>query len=248
MKEQKRNPPWDYDEIILALDFYFHCRPSIPEKGSKAIKELSDTLRALAARLGNEVTADYRNPNGVYMKLMNFKALDPQYEGAGLTSASAKDKEVFETYAADTEELSEAATVIREVISSTEPIPIIDEPEDQEHSVIEGKLLTRTHRSRERNASIIKKKKDSVLKAKGKLACEACGFDFSEVYGEHGEGFIECHHTVPVSQLHPGQSTKLSELVLLCSNCHRMVHRGKKWLSVRELRSLLNRSVLLGLG
>jgi hypothetical protein len=25
------------------------------------------------------------------------------------------------------------------------------------------------------------------------LACEACGFDFRERYGERGEGFIECH-------------------------------------------------------
>jgi predicted HNH restriction endonuclease len=28
-----------------------------------------------------------------------------------------------------------------------------------------------------------------------------CGFDFKDKYGELGEGFAECHHTIPVSEL-----------------------------------------------
>lgn len=54
-----------------------------------------------------------------------------------------------------------------------------------------------------------------------------------------GEGFIECHHTIPVSELGPGQKTKLRDLVLLCSNCHRMVHSARPWLSVEELQECL---------
>jgi hypothetical protein len=34
------------------------------------------------------------------------------------------------------------------------------------------------------------------------------------VYGELGKGFITWHHTVPVSQLLPGQMTKVSHLAL----------------------------------
>jgi 5-methylcytosine-specific restriction protein A len=174
------------------------------------------------------------------MKLMNFKALDPEYLGKGLASASRKDKEVFEAYGNDDTSLAEAALAIREGIKSTEMIPIVDEPEDILFEAVEGKLLVRTHRTRERNAAIIKKKKEAAYNATGQLVCEACGFDFKARYGERGDGFIECHHTSPVSQLKPGQKTKPSDLALLCSNCHRMVHRGKHWLTIDELKALLS--------
>jgi 5-methylcytosine-specific restriction protein A len=236
---KKRNPPWEYDEIILALALYFEHRPSTPDSNSAEISELSGTLRALASRLGNELTVDYRNTNGVHMKLMNFKALDPDYEGKGLTSASSKDREVFEAYGGDLTGLMDAAKAIREGITSREPLPITDEPDDLDYEAVEGKLLVRTHRSRERSAAITKRKKQAVMKSTGKLSCEACGFDFRDVYGERGEGFIECHHTIPVSHLRPGQRTNLRDLALLCANCHRMVHRGKRWLSLDELRALL---------
>ncbi|TCO73686.1 HNH endonuclease [Chromatocurvus halotolerans] len=239
MSEIKRNPPWDYDEIILALDFYFEHSPSIPDKQSSEVAELSSTLRKLAKRLGNAVSGDYRNPNGVYMKLMNFKSLDPAYDGAGLASASAKDREVFEAYGDDLKSLREAAAAIYDGAMSDEPIAVTDEPDDLDHEAVEGKLLIRTHRTRERNVGIINKKKEAVRKATGKLACEACGFDYEEKYGERGRSFIECHHTVPVSQLRPGQKTKLSDLVVLCANCHRMVHRGKHWLSIDELQEVV---------
>ncbi|MDP6032209.1 MAG: HNH endonuclease [Alphaproteobacteria bacterium] len=42
-----------------------------------------------------------------------------------------------------------------------------------------------------------------------------------------------------MSKLEVGERTKLSDLVLLCSNCHRMVHRKRPWLTVRELRELI---------
>ena len=86
------------------------------------------------------------------------------------------------------------------------------------------------------------RKKKQVLQTKGKLLCEVCEFDFALSYGEHGEGFIECHHTKPVSTLRKNGKTHLNDLALLCANCHRMIHRGKKWLGIDELRQLLRRS------
>ena len=35
------------------------------------------------------------------------------------------------------------------------------------------------------------------------------------------------------------KKTKLVDLVLLCSNCHRMVHRKKPWLNLEELMELI---------
>lgn len=58
-----------------------------------------------------------------------------------------------------------------------------------------------------------------------------CTFDFAKVYGALGADFIEIHHTKPVAKMKPGSKTKLSDLALLCSNCHRMAHRKREPLS-----------------
>ena len=97
----------------------------------------------------------------------------------------------------------------------------------------------RKHQSRERNRKLIESKKKSVLESEGLLACEACGFDFTAVYGVRGEGFVECHHTIPVSEMEQGAKTHVKDLALLCANCHRMIHRRAPWLEVEELRELL---------
>lgn len=69
--------------------------------------------------------------------------------------------------------------------------------------------------------------------------CKACGFDFGKTYGEWGEGFIEVHHLIPLG----GKDSKVrktnpaKDMVVLCSNCHRMVHRKKTMvLTLEELK------------
>ncbi len=45
--------------------------------------------------------------------------------------------------------------------------------------------------------------------------------------GEHGKGFIHVHHIWPLRTLDEGcQIDPVMELVLLCPNCHAMVHWG----------------------
>ena len=62
-------------------------------------------------------------------------------------------------------------------------------------------------------------------------------FVFGDRYGKLGTGFIECHHIRPLHRLLPGEKTRLSDLVLVCSKCHRMFHRADALLSVDELRA-----------
>ena len=68
-----RNPPWSRDELIVTLDFYFQHSPSIPDKSSEDIIELSAFLNRLQSKLGGEISDKFRNTNGVQMKLANFK-------------------------------------------------------------------------------------------------------------------------------------------------------------------------------
>lgn len=73
--------------------------------------------------------------------------------------------------------------------------------------------------------------------------CMACGFDFEEVYGEIGKGFIEVHHIKPLySKNEEVIVDPKTDLICLCPNCYRMVHRYKdKVLTLEELKSILNR-------
>ena len=106
-------------------------------------------------------------------------------------------------------------------------------------AVDEGDTRIGLHLERERDQAIVKAKKASVLADGNGLPCEACGFDFSKAYGEHGLRFIECHHLVPLSSLTQVRTTSLQDLALVCANCHRMIHRRKPWLSLDELRAVI---------
>ena len=102
----------------------------------------------------------------------------------------------------------------------------------------EGKEKYVRHKTRERNQEIVRQKKEKFQKQYGRLFCEVCHFDFNAIYGAQGDGFIECHHNIPLYETTDERTTKLSDLSLLCSNCHRMVHRKKEWLTVEQLKKI----------
>ena len=72
----------------------------------------------------------------------------------------------------------------------------------------------------------------------GRLPCEVpgCAFDFLAVYGEIGTGYAQVHHRRPLSDRTRPSETRLSELVVVCANCHVMIHRGGE---CRPLETLL---------
>jgi 5-methylcytosine-specific restriction endonuclease McrA len=104
----------------------------------------------------------------------------------------------------------------------------------------EGGKKRRLHLYRERNRSVISKAKALRLENDPLLRCEVCGFSFVEKYGHIGEGFIEAHHKIPLSDLKEGGHTRVEDIALLCSNCHRMIHSGDKTSTVNELQKMIN--------
>lgn len=237
----KRNAIWSRDELILALDLYMQHRTSPPGKDSPEIRELSEVLNHLGAVLRQRTCATYRNENGVYMKLMNFRRLDPDYvaEGkTGLTRGNQDEVRVWDQFSSDPARLSEVARFIRQGITEhleDEDLTGPDEPGIEEAE--EGKVATRMHRYRERDRRLVVEAKAQAMKEQGRLACAACGFDFSKRYGELGTNIIDVHHTKPVHTMEPGEKTKVADLVLLCSNCHRVVHSRRTWLSVEQVKA-----------
>ena len=235
-----RNPPWSRDELIVTLDFYLAHTPSLPGKSSPEIVELSQFLNAMQTRWQATVPDKFRNQNGVYMKLMNFRHIDPEYPATGLNRGSNQDSVVWERYASNPDELRKVSEAIRSFVASDLALSPVESVLPDEQEAEEGKVLTRLHAVRERDPSIIRRKKQQVLQHQKHLACEGCNFDFEKFYGDRGRGFIECHHTKPLSELSPqGGKTKMSDLSLLCSNCHRMVHKSRPWLSIGEIQSLV---------
>lgn len=115
-------------------------------------------------------------------------------------------------------------------------VPVAND--DDESAFPEGIRKYKLHHSLERDQAFIRHAKAKRLKDEGKLECEVCDFDFSLEYGQHGDGFIEAHHRVPVSQLDGKTRTKLEDLAFVCSNCHRMLHRGNPLPTLEELRAM----------
>jgi 5-methylcytosine-specific restriction protein A len=71
------------------------------------------------------------------------------------------------------------------------------------------------------------------------LKCKVCEFDFQEYYGKWGEGYIEVHHIQALSE-NKGNEVSVNpetDLIVLCANCHRMIHRKKGiTLTIEELK------------
>lgn len=110
---------------------------------------------------------------------------------------------------------------------------------DEDRGFPEGKAKYREHLFRERNSTVIKKAKCQFKKDNGTLYCEVCGFDFEKTYGEIGSDFIEAHHTIPISEMSTDSETRIKDLIMVCSNCHRMLHRKRPWVTKAALKSLL---------
>lgn len=102
----------------------------------------------------------------------------------------------------------------------------------------EGTILYQYHRFVECDIKRVQSLKDRV-QSKGIHNCSICGFDYYKAYGEIGRGFMECHHTLDIAQYAGDMVIGDNDFVLVCSNCHRMLHRMKKPVDKYELGQLL---------
>ncbi|MDQ1090094.1 HNH endonuclease [Siphonobacter sp. SORGH_AS_1065] len=237
-----KNPSWQRDELILALNLYFTIDYNQLSSKHPEIVKLSILINKLPIFSPEQRTHTFRNSQGVYMKLGNFVSIDPNDTRRGLPGFGKLDKEVFFEFFNKKDELLSIATTIINSINNEKLIGQINDYQkliDHDFTVREGKVMYGLHSFRERNSAIIKKKKEYVFKKENKLQCEVCEFDFVKAYGELGVGFIECHHIKPLSSLQEESITAVEDLALVCANCHRMLHRDLS-LTIEELRMRMN--------
>ncbi len=98
----------------------------------------------------------------------------------------------------------------------------------------EWKAAYTRHRHREKTLRDAKIQQE-IEGSNPSLKCEVphCGFSFVERYGQIGAHYAQVHHLQP---LHEGErKTSIKELVIVCANCHVMIHRGKENRSLETL-------------
>lgn len=232
-----KSPEWARDELILACRLVMDNGWKGMDAHDRRVVELSELLQLLPVHAEDERNEKFRDPEDVARKTHDIATRHPDHRGR-MTKGGALDSEVLRDFLTRTAVMTGTARLIRRGIADGEfqGLPPMDENELDGYSAPEGRLLLRRHVARERNRTLRKKKIAVVLQQGGTLSCEACDFDFEEVYGDRGAGYVECHHVVPLHEA--GETrTRLSDVALICANCHRMIHRCAPWPTPAELRA-----------
>ncbi len=113
-------------------------------------------------------------------------------------------------------------------------IPDINE-EYESYGGTDGKKKQRFSSYYERNPY----HRDKAIENHG-LSCMVCNFNFEEVYGERGKGFIHVHHNKPLSESGETKINPKTDMSVLCPNCHAMIHRRKNHtLTLEDLKKLI---------
>lgn len=106
-------------------------------------------------------------------------------------------------------------------------------PLTQTDRAVEG-ILTES-RSRSRNAGL----RLAALQRAGGI-CEGCGVNFAKKHSGLGRLCLVVHHKKQLKDTDQPVETKLSDLAVVCANCHMMIHSNRnKALSLSRLKRRL---------
>lgn len=214
IKEIQENIPyWRADEIIVIVSFLL--------KNDQYIKELD------LAFILNELNR-YTN---------SFLSVKQKNEIEIKDAINLISKKVTQLDGHNRKLILKTFACIKKLIGISDEY--LDFNDSSSKEFLEGDKKVAFHFYRERNSKLIKAKKHSFIREYGKLFCEVCEFNFQDNYGDRGKDFAEIHHNVPISSSDFMRSTQLDDLSVLCSNCHRMIHRKEPWLNISELKKII---------
>jgi 5-methylcytosine-specific restriction enzyme A len=133
-------------------------------------------------------------------------------------------------------EIFEALGILGCLSSEKDTMKIFPDEVDESEVLREGTVYKVSVNAYERNPQARQKCIDYYG-----AHCDACKFDFSEHYGELGEGFIHVHHLRPISEIGDEyEIDPVKDLRPVCPNCHAMIHRRSPPYSIEEIRMILN--------
>lgn len=124
-------------------------------------------------------------------------------------------------------------------LSNNENQPVIFDTQESQTEGGEKIIISKV-------AERVGKLRAQAIKIHG-LTCKACGFNFFEKYGKIGKDFIEIHHLKKLKPNHGFvvvETNPETDLIPLCSNCHRVVHMKRNLtLSLEALIELIRENV-----
>lgn len=188
----------------------------------------SDHLWEAIALADTESSAG-AGPQGAFDLVVEDRRVRPETVVA--IAARLAGRELPGAHATGTMAAARASELLRregfEVVPAGAAPTLSDVPvssEDREWS--EGRPILVAHLKRERAPGLARAKKRNVLRRLGRLACERCGLDPVEAFGnEAALACLEVHHfRLEIGQMGLGARTTLADVQLLCANCHRLVH------------------------
>lgn len=198
--------------------------------GVSTKKALATRAKDFLARLGTRTKGLTCGPIDLGVK----KGLGADYQQGSVCSVfysreSLPSEEVLKA------DLERFLGLYRHLVENEASLYLRADTEDDEAGLEPEKLKRlRAHKRIERNRKLAAK----VKKLQG-YTCKACGFNFEKAYGALGADFIEAHHLTPLSEL-KGDTVLLDpryDFSVLCSNCHRMIHRSEFVNRVEEFRA-----------
>lgn len=190
------------------------------------------------AALGRKRLADLLPLKAINrMSFTSSKELPVRYEAGFITGFEYLLEEMPSEHElqSDLEELCRLYRILSfrgGVLDSLEDIAM-PEQEEVEISLCEKRRYS-FHRRIDRNQALVR-----LVKERKGDTCECCGMTFKDVYGSLGENFIEAHHLTPISELAEDATVSynpVKDFAVLCSNCHRMIHRMDDPSDVEGLR------------
>lgn len=104
----------------------------------------------------------------------------------------------------------------------------------------EGDPKLRSHYYRDRRSEAARRLKEQAI-SEERVVCAGCQIDFFEKYGRDCLALIDCHHKIPLSKAEHGGVTRIKDLVLLCANCHRLIHSPQIGLDLERLKQSISR-------
>ncbi|MCX5723097.1 MAG: HNH endonuclease [Nitrospirae bacterium] len=134
--------------------------------------------------------------------------------------------------------VTRATRFFEQVIKSQQPtVRSQEKAHEDDYAHIENRQMVQQHLARERSRALA-----TQCHRRDNYRCQVCEITFREVYGDIGKSFAEAHHTVPLASLTDTVESSLHDLVTVCANCHRMLHKldgGEEDLA--KLRRMLHR-------
>ena len=151
---------WQRDELILALDLYIRAGRRVLDETDSQVIALSQSLRGLPIHPERDLDPTFRNPNGVGLKLANFRAIESP--GTGMARGNRLEQVVWDEFASDPERLRRVA----QAIADGAVLPEAAQPEasqEEEEEFEEGRVAFRRHRFANETHNLSQPRSDRCL-------------------------------------------------------------------------------------